>query len=73
MNDAWLKTDTGAYVRLGAYRSIYATGSGTTWNLWMDLNEGGGSVSLNGSYVSESDAEETARRLVRGIDPSTFI
>jgi len=72
MSDVWVKTDTGTHVRLDAYRAIHAEQSGSNWHLWLDLNDGSGSVSLNGTFTSESEAEETARRIVRGVDPATF-
>lgn len=72
MSDTWVKTDTGSYVRLGAYRAIYAAGSSSTWNLWLDLNDGSAQVSLDGTFTSEAEAEDAARRIVRGLDPATF-
>jgi len=72
MCDTWLKTDTGTHVRLGAYRAMHAEQSGSNWHLWLDLNDGSGSVSLSGTFSSESEAEEAARRIVHGIDPETF-
>ena len=72
MSDTWLKTDTGAYVRSGAYRAIYAAGSGSSWTLWLDLNDGSAQTSLSGTFTSEAAAEEAARRIVHGVDPGTF-
>jgi hypothetical protein len=72
MSDTWVKTDTGTHVRLGAYRAMYAAQSGSNWHLWLDLNDGSAQVSLNGTFTSESEAEEAARRILHGIDPATF-
>lgn len=72
MNETFVKTDTGNYVRIGAYRGIYAAQSGTDWVIWMDLNDGSGSVSLSGAYPSEAEAQEVIRRFTNGVTLSSL-
>lgn len=72
MQDLWVKATNNAWFRLGAYRAIYVSGSGSAWHLWLDLNDGTAQTELSGEWTTETAAADAARRLVEGVDPGTY-
>lgn len=63
----WWKMLDGSYVNSGATSTLAA--HEVSVGLWRVQADG---VSLAGSYVSEVDAEDAARKLCQGFDPSTI-
>jgi len=61
----------GNYLNLDAASVIRAVNDGGTWRLIASLT-GGVSVGVGSGYASESDAQEVARKLIDGVDPSTY-
>lgn len=70
MASAWWKLADGNYVNPAQCSSVYPQGSGTTWNLEVDVD--GVGHALSGTWTSQAAALEAARKLVQGIDPGTF-
>lgn len=71
----WVETDTGDYVNVSALASkVLATGGGGSWSLQLKTTEGSGVTTYNlaGTWASQADAQDAARKLLDGIDPSTY-
>lgn len=61
----------GNYVNLNATGTIRATNDSGTWRLIVN-GSGIPSCAIGAGYASESDAQNAARKLVDGVDPSTY-
>lgn len=67
----WWKTSTGSYVNSAFARSAYAISLSGTSSYVVEVDIAGTSVVLSGIYATQSLAQDAARDLVQGFDPST--
>lgn len=71
----WKLSGINAYINPAQVLTIYSMASGGgSYHLDVDHNSGGSLVSqtLEGTFASQALADAALKRLVQGIDPSTF-
>jgi len=70
----WAEEASGDYVNVAKATEAKATGSGSTWQVQVLTSQGSSvlTVTLAGTWASASDAQDAFRRLVDGVDPSTY-
>jgi hypothetical protein len=76
----WVKTSdpggqssfpAGNLVNLDEAITIKAVNDSGTWRLIV-ATVGGANAAIGSGYASEADAQEVARKVVDGVDPSTY-
>lgn len=74
-DQSWWKLKDGNYIRSGAVTMVYTEQEGSNWELEVDVPgtaSAPAGLRLAGSWANQAAAQEAARELVHGIDPSTF-
>jgi hypothetical protein len=61
----------GNYMNLDVVATVRAVNDSGTWRL-IAAGNGISSAAIGAGYASEADAQEVARKLVDGVDPSTY-
>lgn len=61
----------GNLINLDTVNTIKALNDSGTWRLSVLLNNGS-TVVIGAGYASEADAQDVARKVVSGVDPSTY-
>lgn len=75
MSSWWKLVGLNAYINPAQVLTIYSSSSGGgNYHIDVDHNSGGSLVSqtLDGTFASQALADAALKRLVQGIDPSTF-
>lgn len=65
----WVQLTNGNFANLVACQYLYAVLDNSQWVLRTSPGTG----TLVGTYASEAAAQDAARRLVTGVDPSAYV
>lgn len=75
MSSWWKVVGINAYVNPAQVNSIYSMpAGGGNYKIDVDMSRGSAYASdtLEGTWATQAEADDAIRRLVQGIDPSTF-
>lgn len=66
----WFKKTDGDYINSDSISMLFAEGSSGNYRISAP---GTGNTLNCGPYSTETDAQETIRKLISGVDPSTIV